>query len=138
HEDRFVRAAARTVLEHQPAERWAERALKESNPQGAITALLALVRTVPRSYRPTGPELDTPPPSFPATDSERHPLQAAVFGALERIDWAPLSAPQRLELLRVHGLALNRLGAPDEALRAKLIARLDRLYPAESRQANVL
>lgn len=138
HEDRFVRAAARTVLEHQPTERWGERAIKETNPQAAITALLALVRTVPRSYKPTGPELDTPPPSFPATDSERHPLQGAVLGALERIEWAPLSAPQRLELLRAYGLALYRLGPPDEALRAKLIARLDGLYPAESREANVL
>lgn len=136
--DRFIRAAARTVLEHQPSDRWAERALKETNPQAALTALLALIRTVPRAYKPNGPELDTPPPSFPVDDASRHPLQPAVLAALDRLGWSELSQAQQLELLRLVGLAFYRLGPPDESTRAHVIDRLDRFYPANDRKANAL
>ena len=74
--DRFIRYAARTAIEHRPLESWQERALAETNPQASLTALLALVRKVPRTFRPEGKDLDTPPPTFPADDAERHPLQA--------------------------------------------------------------
>jgi len=68
--DRFMRHAARTALEHQPLETWQQRALQENDPQASLTALLALVRMIPRSYQPTGAELDTPPPvSLPTTRS---------------------------------------------------------------------
>jgi putative heme-binding domain-containing protein len=61
-----------------------------------------------------------------------------VFAALARIDWSRLSLDQRLELLRVYGLALYRLGPPDETERNQLIARLDNVYPADDRRANVM
>jgi putative heme-binding domain-containing protein len=136
--DRFVRHAARTVLEHQPLENWKSRALNESDPQTALTSLLALVRTIPRSYKPEGIDLDTPPPTFPAIGAQRHPLHAKVIAALARFDGASLPDVQRLELLRVYALALYRLGPPDEATRGRLISELDRMYPAESREENAL
>lgn len=135
-DDRFTRAAARTVLEHQPVDSWKEKALKESDPQASLAALLALTRMYPRAYQPTGPELDTPVPTYPATDAKRNPLQPAVLAALERFDWAKLSYDQKVELLRVYTLALYRLGTPDEATRAKLIARFDAIYPAKGRELN--
>jgi putative heme-binding domain-containing protein len=138
HKDRFVRHAARTALEHQPLESWQKRALAETDPQASLTALLGLVKKVPRSYKPTGPDLDTPAPTFPANDAVRHPLQPAVFAALAKLDWSKLSQEQRLELLRVVQLALYRLGPPDEATRDQLIARLDGFYPAKEREANVM
>jgi putative heme-binding domain-containing protein len=136
--DRFIRYAARTALEHRPLESWQARALAEKDPQASITALLGLVRMIPRSFKPTGADLDTPPPSYPATDAVRHPLEAPVIAALARLDWDKLSAEQRLELLRVYELTLYRLGAPDEATRSTLIARLDGWYPAEDRRCNVM
>ncbi len=39
HSDRYIRAAARTVLEHQPLELWQKRALDEKDPQASLTAL---------------------------------------------------------------------------------------------------
>ena len=53
HPDRFIRHAARTAIEHQPVESWQKRALEETDPEAAITALLALSRMYPaRTSRP--------------------------------------------------------------------------------------
>jgi putative heme-binding domain-containing protein len=136
--DRFIRYAARTAIEHRPLDSWKDRALAEKDPQASLSALLALVRMVPRSFKPTGPDLDTPPPTYPATDAVRHPLEQPVLAALARLDWDKLSVEQRLELLRVYEVALYRLGAPDEATRNALIAKFDKWYPADDRCCNVM
>ncbi len=137
--DRFLRHAARTALEHQPLEKWQQRALDEKDPQSSITALLALVRKIPRSYHPpSNKDLDTPPPTFPATDASRHPLLSAVLEAISRIDWSQLSTEQQRELLRLVTLTCYRLGPPDEPTRAEMIARLDSIYPAADSEQNVM
>jgi putative heme-binding domain-containing protein len=138
HADRFIRHAARTALEHQPVPTWQQRAQDETNPRASLTALTALVRMFPRSYKPVDQELDTPPPVFPADPSLRNPLQPAVLAALLRLDPASMSKAERLELLRVYALALYRLGAPDEATRHELIKYFDAMYPASEREANVM
>lgn len=138
HPDRFIRFAARTALEQQPLECWQAPALNEERPQAALTAILALVRKVPRKYTPTGPDLDTPPPTYPAPDAERHPLESVVLTALGRLNWPSLSGDQKLELLRVYELALYRLGPPDEATRHGLISRLEGFISAEDRRLNAL
>jgi putative heme-binding domain-containing protein len=138
HADRFTRYAARVAVEQRPLEGWQERALAESDPQASLTAVTALVRKIPRTFKPDGPDLDTPPPTFPADGAERHPLQPRVFAALAKLDWKGLSLDQQLELLRVYELALYRLGPPDEAARQALIKRLDGFYPAAEYRENVL
>ena len=138
HPDRFIRHAARTALEHQPVEKWQQRALEEKDPQTAITALLALSRMYPRAYKPTTDELDTPVPTFPVDDKSRNPLEATVLKALGRIDLKQLHGNQTLELLRAYTLALYRLGPPSEADREQLIKRLDSIYPAPTRELNVM
>src|SRR6185436_14066260 len=65
-------------------------------------------------------------------------LEPAVLDALGRIDLAHLSETQTLELLRAYMLALYRLGPPSEADREKLIKRLDAIYPAPTRELNVM
>src|SRR5690606_25023235 len=45
HPDRFIRYAARTVLEHQPVERWQARVFKEEDPRTLIEASIALAKT---------------------------------------------------------------------------------------------
>jgi len=138
HPDRFIRFAARTALEQQPLQNWQTKALNESRPQAALTAILALVRKVPRTFRPTGPDLDTPPPTYPATEADQHPLEPEVFAALGKLEWQSLSAVQKLEFLRVYELALYRLGPPDELHRNQLISRLESFGPAADRPLNVL
>ena len=43
---------------------------------------------------------------------------------------------RQLDLLRVYQVVLNRFGRPDEATVARLIARFDPHYPAQSRELN--
>lgn len=112
HADRFVRFAARTALEHQPASTWQDRALAEKDPQASLTALLGLVRVGDKS------------------------LQGRVLASLNRLEWSKLSDAQRLDLLRVTGLAFLRMGRPDEALRQRMIARFDPHFPGSNRDLN--
>jgi putative heme-binding domain-containing protein len=137
HSDRYIRAAARTILEHQPLELWQQRALRETDTEASLAALLALVRRFPRSFKPQDLDLDTPPPQFPASPSAHHPLLPSYISALQRLTPSRLSTAERLELLRLYGLALYRLGPPDEAMRHQLISYFDGLYPAPEREANV-
>lgn len=136
--DRFIRQAARTALEHQPVETWQQRALEEKNPEAAITSLLALSRMHPRAFHPTGAELDTPAPKYPADDQSRDPLEPKVLAALNRIDLKKIAEAQTLELLRAYMLAVYRLGPPSEADRETLIQRMDSIYPAPTRELNVM
>jgi putative heme-binding domain-containing protein len=110
HGDRWIRYAARTALEHQPAELWTDRALKETNPRIAITALLAAARVA-------GAE-----------------AQDRLLLRLE--EFTRLPEPERLEVLRVIGLRLARFGRPRDQVASNLTQRLDGLYPATSRAAN--
>jgi putative heme-binding domain-containing protein len=137
HADRYIRSAARTAVEHQPLDAWRQRALDEKDPETSLTALLALVRRFPRSFKPVDEDLDTPPPRYPA-ETAANPLLPAMLAALERLSPARLSAEQRVDLLRLYGLTLYRLGPPDESTRAHLIKYFDAIYPSEERVENVL
>ncbi len=46
HSDRFVRYAARELLQRTPRNLWTEKALQEKNPRAAVEGLLAMVETV--------------------------------------------------------------------------------------------
>jgi len=122
--DRNLRFAARIALEWQPVADWRERALAESNPTASIHALLALVRASSRDpfHRK---------PSDPAVDPA---LLGRVIASLDRIQWRGLSASGRIDLLRAYAVAFARLGHPDEAARARLIARFEPLFPSGSRE----
>ncbi|GAB4385821.1 MAG: hypothetical protein Kow0022_13120 [Phycisphaerales bacterium] len=114
HSDRFVRSAARTALEHQPLERWKQKALHEPDPDKAVIALLALTRHANKSDR------------------------AAIFDALAAIDVDALDRPRRLAWLRAWELALIRLGPPDEHERAQALGALDQRFPSADADANEL
>jgi putative heme-binding domain-containing protein len=125
-DDRFIRFAARVALEHQPPAEWREKALAESDPKKALTALLALVRV-------SAPDPFHRKPGDPAIDPV---LRGRVEEALGRIDWNGLDGQQRLELLRVYEVLFNRLGKPEGAERERVLAKLDQLYPAPARFEN--
>lgn len=112
HRDRFIRYAARVAIEFQDVKSWQDRALAESNPQAALTALLALARTGDKS------------------------LQKPLIHGLGKLDWNGLDLAQKLEALRVLELAIIRMGEPDAELKAGLAAHLDQMLPAPNRELN--
>lgn len=128
HEDRFIRFAARTAIEHQPAETWADKALAEPDPAKQVEALLALARVT--GVCPLHRNEQTPPVDIVMRDR----LLAAVLS----IDISNLGLLPQLTLQRTTQIVLNRFGRPDDAIVEKLIARFDPLFPAESFELNWL
>jgi putative heme-binding domain-containing protein len=128
HSDRFVRWAARTAVEHQPVATWAERALKEKNPALRVEALLALSRAagVCGTHRTEA----TPP-----VDAK---LGGRILAALAEIDWPKLDAERKLALVRTLQIALHRFEPAEEAIKSRLNAKLDPLFPASTRELNWL
>jgi putative heme-binding domain-containing protein len=112
HADRFIRFAARVALEWQDVSSWQDRALSETDTPAALTALLALARQGDKS------------------------LQPRLLQALDRLDWHGLTDSQKLDLLRVYGVAFVRMGAPEKDTAERTIARFDPKYPAASRELN--
>lgn len=110
--DRFLRNAARIAIESQEVALWKSRALTETNPQAALTALLTLSRCGGR---------DT---------------QNDLLYALLRLSHAPLTEEQQVENLRAMQLSFSRQGKPEPALARMVAGRLDELYPASSEQLN--
>jgi putative heme-binding domain-containing protein len=107
--DRFLRYAARIAVESQPVEEWKARALAETNPQAALSALLALARMGGRD------------------------CQADLWKALARFPFAEMKSEARqLDMLRVIEVSLSRQGRPAPEVAAPLIAELSAAYPASS------
>ncbi|HWE00799.1 MAG TPA: c-type cytochrome [Tepidisphaeraceae bacterium] len=110
--DRYIRYAARIAVEAQPVDQWKAKALAETKPNAALTALLALARL-------GGQE-----------------SQADLLKSLSRLSIASLSPEQQLDKLRVLEVSISRQGKPagDEA--KAVIAELDPVYPAKSIELN--
>ena len=125
--DRFIRWAARTILEHQPAAEWEARALNEKNPTSQLEALLALARVagVSPSHRPKDAQVNTA-------------MRGKLFAALFKLDWATLTLEQRIAFVRITEIVLHRFGNPDAATEAAIIAKLDPGFPSESFELNWL
>ena len=155
HADRFIRWAARTAIEHQPVASWTDKALGEKNPAIRVEALLALARA--GGVCPTHRTSETPPVNAK--------LGGQIVAALEQINWQQLDQARQLTLLRTLEIALHRFapvgsspGGPasvragddaevvppgtkaawDEPTRKRLLAKLDPLFPAASRDLNWL
>lgn len=114
HPDRFVRFAARTVLELQPLASWREKALAESRPWARITSLLALAR---------------------ASQGDKDTLIPLLM-ALGGNQWTDLSEEQQLASLRTASVALIRLGPLNDEAKAHACEKLDPLFPAKSFSLN--
>ncbi len=103
--DRFIRWAARVAIERQPPALWSRRALTESDPQASLEALLALVRLGDKS------------------------LQTELINRLSLFDIAQLPAEQKFQAVRLWELIFTRMGEPAPAVKQRVAAQLDRLYP---------
>jgi putative heme-binding domain-containing protein len=104
-EDRFIRWAARTAIERQPAALWSARALDESNLQASLEALIALARVGDKA------------------------LQPRLIAALSRHDLDRIAPELRLPLIRAWELVFTRMGEPAPEVRQQVLARLDPLFP---------
>ncbi len=128
HEDRFVRFAARTVLEHQPLDRWQTKALNESNPAKQVVALLALSRAAgvcPQHRKGKTVEVDTG-------------LRDEMLSAMTNIDPSKLTEQQQQTMVRGVQIILNRFGMPGAEAVDQLCGRLKPLFPAKSAESNWL
>ena len=128
HQDRFVRFAARTVLEHQPLERWQEKALGEKDPAKQVVALLALSRAA--GVCPQHRKGDSP-----AIDVE---LRDRMLSSILAIDASKLNEQQTQTLVRAVQIILNRFGMPDTDMVEQLRAGLEPMFPASTAESNWL
>jgi putative heme-binding domain-containing protein len=110
--DRWIRYAARIALESQDVEWWKDRALAETDPEGGMTALMALARL-------GGP-----------------PTQRPILKALEKFPFSGMDRQLELLKLRVLEVCFARQGPPDTDLGKTTIAELDPLYPAAEFNVN--
>jgi putative heme-binding domain-containing protein len=110
--DRHLRYAARVAVESQPVAEWKGKALAETRPNAALTALLALART------------------------GSHETQADLLAALERFPLGRLTEEQKLDKLRVLQLCFIRQGQPAFPQAKKVAAELDALYPNKNELVN--
>jgi len=125
--DRYVRAAARTALEHQPVAEWQDKALSESNVTAQLEALLALTRAtgVCPTHRAADHVVNTA-------------MRDKLWTALLKHDFTKLTPEQRLGYVRLIEIVLHRFGNPDDATVAAIIAKLDPAYPADNFELNWL
>lgn len=126
--DPFIRNAARSALESQPAANWGRRAFREQNAGKKIQALLALtrVRGIDPFHRVDG-------------DIPQNNMQGArILGALADIDYGSLDEQNRQALVRTYHVALNRFRGAETELAGKIISQLDLHFPADNQESNRL
>jgi putative heme-binding domain-containing protein len=105
--DRFIRYAARIAIEHQPVDQWKQKALAEKDPVTLTGAIIALAHK--------GEVKD----------------KNQMLSALQQINYAALSEPQQIDLLRAFELVISRMGMPDATTKASVINYLNSQYPAK-------
>ncbi|QJW93833.1 c-type cytochrome [Frigoriglobus tundricola] len=118
--DRYIQFAARAALEQQDPKVWAKKALAEKEPQKAILSLLALIR------------VSAPCPEH-TTDKKVHgapALRGQILTALSKIDFAPLTEQQKLDLIRVYHVLFNRFGPPTSAERTAWLKTFSPVFPS--------
>ncbi len=121
HQDRFIRWAARTAIEHQPVAEWADKALGENEPDQRSSK--------PCSRSPASPA-SAPRIASRRSAGEHRDARQTLDRAARSIDFAELTHEQRLTLVRTVEIVLHRFGNPDDATVAAIIAKLDPALPA--------
>jgi len=87
--DRFLRYAARTVLEFQDPATWQDKAWLRNTQSRSRMPLIGLARAGDKS------------------------LQPKMLEALQRVDWSKLTDAEKIDYLRAYQLAFIRIGMPD-------------------------
>ena len=113
HEDRFIRFAARTLLEFRPVDTWKSRALALTQPRAVIQTALALARL---------DQADT---------------ADGLYAKLASLDLQSLDSESRLDAIRALQVVAVRLGDPDGGRRAELLEKLHAALPAADERFNI-
>ena len=113
NKDRAMRFAARTAIEKQLVDSWADKAIRESNPVSKTAALLSLARL-----------------------GEKKHQEGATRSLLE-LNYRELDLQTRFDLLRTHALVFIRLAPPTDKQKAAVIAQIDQHFPADNRAENI-
>jgi len=112
HEDRYIRYAARLVLEHQPVSLWQDRFFEEKDITKIIEAGIALAR------------------------SNNKELQGRILNKLNQLRLEQLSDHQRISLLRNYALLFIRQGEPNEKDRLTTVRKLNAYFPHANDRVN--
>jgi putative heme-binding domain-containing protein len=112
HADRFIRYSARVALEHQPVKEWQDKALAINNVNAKIGAVVALARQGDKTLVPK------------------------LVEALNAVSSQALSVPQMLDALRAYQLVIVRLGTPEPANAASILAIWDKQFPNANDDVN--
>jgi putative heme-binding domain-containing protein len=113
NEDRFLRFAARTLLEKQPVALWSEKAIQERETiPSALDALCALARMGDKSMQPR------------------------ILSALQWVQSQDLRESEALDMLRVYSLCFLRMGAPSDEVKASLAEKFEPMFPSPSDALN--
>ena len=112
HVDQHIRHAARLALERAPTKLWKKEILEESPSWRGILGCLALARVGESSDR------------------------AGILSRLNSLSFKDLSQEQKLATLRTLSVTLARLGDPTADEQSRLLAWLEPLYPATTREMN--
>jgi putative heme-binding domain-containing protein len=110
--DRFIRYAARIAIEAQPLSEWKDKTLTEKDPIILTHAAIGLARRGDAS------------------------VKKPLLDALTKVNVAPLTESQRLDLIRAIELVFARLGAPDAAEKEAVAKQLNPIYPATTNDLN--
>src|SRR5262249_54216471 len=121
--DRFIQFAARVAIEHQDVKQWADKALTERDPVKATHAILALARASAPCPEHTRDKKVAGDPA----------LRAKMLETLGRIDFAKLTTPQKLDLIRVYDIVFNRFGQPTAEERKAWLAKFSPAFPYGNR-----
>ncbi|SNR72229.1 putative heme-binding domain-containing protein [Maribacter sedimenticola] len=108
HPDRFIRYAARIVLEHQPLETWLPTFKNETNTRKIIEASIALSHKGLTEH------------------------QSLVLNKLQGITLPDLDNSTLLDALRAYSINFIRSGKPDNRDQQSLVRTLAPLFPASS------
>ena len=113
HDDRFIRFAARTLLEFRPVDAWESRAIAHTEPRAVIQTALALARL---------DQADT---------------RDRLYAKLAALDLRSLDAETRLDAIRALQVVAARLGDPEAGRRAELLEKLHAALPAADERCNI-
>jgi putative heme-binding domain-containing protein len=113
HEDRFIRFAARTLLEFRPVEQWRSQGLALAEPKAVVQLSLALARL------------------------EQKDLRDPLYVKLQSLDLPLLPEATKLDVLRALQVVSVRLGDPEGKLREDLLAKLHTAMPSMHNRFNI-
>lgn len=114
HEDRFIRYAARMILEHQPVDRWLKYVSKEDDPLVVSEAAITMARHGGKQ------------------------LQPVLLNSLLKVDYLAMPESVRITWLRALELSLVRMGQPGKELNTRIVNYLEPHYPSSSTKINRL